>query len=220
MSWLKRIEPIVLEQSSDIPYVVLENGVFLCASNLFTEKSNKLDYLLKLRAPKNSILRKSTNCYSLKKFPTLVPFKDIVSLDNVIAEGRIIKIASTQLEDSKNIVVAKSQCLHKMDDNHFQKFMENINNYDRSFLLVEDEINAQDRILQGIMKFITHDNWYKTSISILDNICKHPHRKYCWTKSIPELKITLYGLRDNKESEEITDCLANIGATETEITWV
>ena len=188
MSWLKRIEPIVLEQSSDIPYVVLENGVFLCASNLFTEKSNKLDYLLKLRAPKNSILRKSTNCYSLKKFPTLVPFKDIVSLDNVIAEGRIIKIASTQLEDSKNIVVAKSQCLHKMDDNHFQKFMENINNYDRR--------------------------------SILDNICKHPHRKYCWTKSIPELKITLYGLRDNKESEEITDCLANIGATETEITWV
>lgn len=220
MSWLKRIEPIVLEQSSDIPYVVLEDGVFLCASNLFIEKADESEHFLKLRASKNELLRKSTNCCAFIEFPKLIPFNDIIILDDVVAEGRVIKSASSQLENPKNIVVAKSECLQAMDDTHFQDFMESIDNYDSRFLLVGDEINSQDRILQGIMSFITHDNWYKTSVSILDSIYDKPYRKYCWTKILPELKITLYGLRDNEEASEITNCLVNIGVTENEITWV
>ncbi len=220
MSWLKRIEPIVLEQSSDIPYVVLENGVFLCASNFFVEEADELDHFLKLKASKNDLLRKSTNCCVFRKFPKLIPFEDIIALDDVVAEGRVIKIASTQLESPKNIVVARSECLHEMDDTHFQEFMERVDDYDHKFLLVGDEISSQDRILQGIMSFITHGNWYKTSIAMLDNIYKTSYRKYCWTRLLPELKMTLYGLRDTEEAEEITSCLESIGVTENEITWI
>lgn len=220
MSWLKRIEPITLEQSSNIPYVVLENGVFLCSSNLFMEKADKSDHFLKLKASKKAILRKSTNCCAFRSFPVLIPFEDIIALDDVIAEGRVIKIASSQLEEPKNIVVATSECLQGMDDNHFQEFVEHVDDYDHSFLLVDEDINSQDRILQDVMSFITHDNWHKTSVNIINDICANPYRKYCWTKMLPELKMTLYGLHTSEEADEITNCLESIGVTENEITWI
>ena len=220
MSWLKRIEPITLEQSSDIPYIILENGVFLCSSNIFVENADKLTHFLKLKAEKNDLICKSTNCYAFKEFPILISFDNIIKLNNVIANGRVIKQKITSLEEPKNIVIATSTCLQKMNDNCFQEFIGNIENYDFSFLLIENEINSQDRLLQEMTKFIIHDNWYKTSMVILNHIYNKSHYKYCWTKILPELKITFYGLKNSEEAEKILRCLEDIGISEKEITWI
>jgi len=218
MSWLKRVGPVILEQSSELPYVVLENGVFLCANNLFYEKTDHSEYFIKLRVPKKDILRKSTNCCAFNKFPITIPFDSILQLDDTVADGRIIK-NSGRIEAPKKILVAKADIIHEMDDQDFQSFVEIIDDYDKSFLLVYSEINLQDRLMTDMMKIVMHDNWYKTCVTIAHGACKNNLRKYCWTKTIPDISITLHGLANTEEAEEISNCFESLGITEKEMIW-
>ena len=217
MSWLKRIEPTVISQASEVPYVVLEDGVYLCFDNLYGTNSDQTDYYIKFKVAKNDLSQQSTNYFYLKSFPYLVPFEDVIILDDAIAEGRIIKSAS-QTEKSRSILVAKSSYLHNFEDGEFQEFVETIDEFDNAFLLTGEEIEPQDRLLQEIMHVTPHSDWYKTCVSILNQSIPHKNRKYCWTK-LSGLHLTMYGSEDGDECRQISDCLDHIGISEKEIIW-
>jgi len=219
MSWLKRIEPVIIAQSSDVPFVIKEDGVLLCFDNYYYTEMDKSDHFIKLTASKSDLGQQSTNCLYFKTFPRLIPFEDIIVLDNVIAEGHIIKRASFQVEEPKKILLIKSAYLQDLKDEEFQELVETIDDFDESFLLTEEELSPQDRILESMMHTVYHSCWYKTCASILDQSLTNKNRKYCWTKSAPELSLTIHGMKNSEEYSEISSCLEDIDVSEKEIFW-
>jgi hypothetical protein len=219
MSWLKRHDAIILSQSSEIPYVILENGVFLCFDNLYGTDAYDSEHSIKFIAYPNDISRQSTNYFKLKQFPKIIPFEEILSLDNIITNGKLLKIAQDLPDDSKSVLVAKSKYTRRLNENKLQDFIDMLDEYDKTFLLVGDEIDEQSRILEDDMTLIHHRGWYPTSVSIAHHVCGLSSRKWCWTKSLPELDIVTLGLKDSQEMRRADECLSNIGVTNKEIIW-
>ncbi len=220
MSWLKRIEPVVLRQSSDIPYIVLDDGILLCFNNYYGEKVDEGDYFISLYASKNKLKRASTNYYSFKQFPTEIAFCDIIELDNnTIIEGRIIKSAAEVVGDPKGIAVVKMSYVRRLKDDEFQEFVDGIDNYHKTFLLIGENIDPQARLLSDITHMIPHQNWIRTSTIIAHNTCDRLDRKYCWSKSIPEITIACYGFQDTDEMDSFVKALELIGVPNFCTTW-
>ncbi len=230
MRWLKQLEPIVLEQSSEIPYVILEDGVHLCFDNFYAEPQKTLmehfasrkeggDYYIRFTAHKNDIKQQSTNYFRLQEFPTVIPFDNILVLNDTIFDGRIIKATVETDGSPAKIAIIKSDYLQEIDDSEFQEIVESFDNFDHRFLLVGQEIQPQERLLEDSVDMIHHLTWARTCVDIVDRICPKPKRKYCWTRTTPELSITAFGINDNQEYDSIYKCLDNIGVPEKEIIW-
>ncbi len=219
MSWLKRIEPVILRQSSDIPYVVLDDGVLLCFTNYYGEHIDTGDYHISFYANRNKLKRASTNFFSFKTFPFKVTFQDIIELDDTVIEGRIIKSSSEVIGDPKEISVVKMSYIRHLEDEQFQDFVDSIEDYDRMFLLVGDTIDPQARLLSDMVHMIPHQQWIRTGVTIANAICDKPDRKYCWSKSIPEVNISCYGFQDVEEMDEFRESLELIGLKNFCTTW-
>jgi hypothetical protein len=109
-----------------------------------------------------------------------------------------------------------------MDDEQFDELIEEIAEYDSSFLLSGNEIDDRARSLHTVLdlvEIIYHKDWYRTLISIADSICLRKDRGYCWTASIPELEITCYGVHDTQEAEHVNDALEKIGIQSFNVRW-
>ena len=219
MSWFKRNNSIVLTQSSEIPYVILEDGVFLCFDNLYSTEHYDAEHSIQFIVYPNDISRQSTNYFRLKKFPKVIPFHEIIKLDDAIINGKIIKVSHDYQEDTKSILLAKSSYAKKLNNNRLQSFIESLDEYDKSFLLVGENFDDRLRMLEDSMQIIYHRGWYPTSVSIANQVCELSNRKYCWTKYLPELDIETFGLKDPKEMRRVNECLDNIGVTNKEIVW-
>lgn len=219
MTWLKRIKPVSLEQSSDVPYVILEDGIRLCYDNLYCEKADKLQHFIKFSVERSEISRQSTNTFRLKNFPVTIPFEDIRELDSIISEGEIIKSASSIMsEDCQDIFIAKSSHVHQQQEDAFQEFLESLEEYSKNFLLTSNDISPEDRNLEDSMILLPHYNWYKTCVAVADKICEQCDHYYCWTRHVPISSITLYGI-PYKETIKITNCLDYLGIPERELIW-
>ena len=218
MNWLHKIEPVTLAQSSDVPFVVLEDGVRLCYDNMYYESSDRSDHYIEFTAHKQDLVRRSANCWRFKEFPVTIPFKDVHFLDDVIAEGRVIKIASENLSDPQSVIVVRSKMLNQSEDEEFQEIVDSIENYDHAFLLTGNELEPVDRLMADSMEIIHHRGWHHSCVAMSDKICTKP-RKYCWTKALPELSITVYGLEHADDLETISACFDDIGVYEKEVIW-
>jgi len=219
MNWLHKIEPVILEQSSDVPYVVLEDGVQLCYDNMYYESDDHSDHHIKFLAHKQDLKRRSASCWRFRQFPTIIPFKDVLSLDDVVLDGKVIKIAAEVSSDPKSILVIRSKALNNMEEEEFQEVIDSIDEYDYSFLLTASELDTYDRLLADTLDIIHHRGWHHSCVAIADRICPTKHRKYCWTKNLPELSMTIYGLEHPDDLETVSNCFDDIGITEKEITW-
>lgn len=217
MSWLKRIHPITLHQSSNIPFVILEDGVRLCFSNMYDEGSDLSDHSIVFQANRKDLIRISTNYFRFVDFPITVPFESVVSCDDVIINGRVVKHATASISDPKNVVIAKAACLDVEDDDLFQNLVDIFDSADRSFVLVEEEVNPQIRLLEDIADTIHHQgDWGRTCVAVADAMALG-HRKYCWTHSVPDLNVSCYGLEDD-DMEKIQNFFDFIGLN-CAVTW-
>ncbi len=219
MSWLKRIEPVVLYQTSEIPYVILESGVFLCFNNFYQEKEDKTDYHIAFRIDRNILARKSTHYFAFKNFPVTIPFEDIVLLNDSIVEGSLIKSAAEAPAESREIIVIKDSYLESREDDEFQEIVEVIDASDDAFLLVGDNLGAKARVLDNMVHAVRHTGWSRTSVAIADILCNTP-RKYCWTKSIPEVTINCHGFKRTEDMDKFKRSLENIGIEQFSIIWI
>jgi hypothetical protein len=220
MSWLKRLEPIVIEQASTLPYVILEDGVRLGFHNLFMEKADKTDHFIRFKVNRNELSRKSTNYWRLAQFPVVVPFENVLELDDCIIEGKVIKQAHvSESSEPKNISITLSGYFHEMDDHCFQEFVEEIDDYDHNFILAGEDLDAEVRLLADDATIIPHTNWNMTAVSVADSVSESAARKYCWTRSLPELVIYGRGFESNDDMENFTRSLEWIGVTDYSCTW-
>ncbi len=218
MNWLNRIEPITLEQSSDVPFVVLEDGVRLCFDNMYYESSDHVDHHIRFTAHKPDLVRRSANCWRFKDFPVTIPFKDVVTLDDVVIDGKVLKMASDRPADPKSILVVRSKSLNDMEEEEIQEITDSIDDYDYAFLLTGSELDTYDRLLADTMEIIHHRGWHYSCVAMADRIC-NKHRKYCWTKTAPELHITVFGLEHSDDLEYVSNCFDDIGISEKEVIW-
>lgn len=221
MRWVRRIEPLVLSQESDIPYVIQSDGVLLCFDNMYREGSQEVkgeDSIITFKTNHKKVMRQSTNFHRFHAFPTLIPFEDIVRLNDTVIDGRLLKTASEVSSDPQNIAVIKERFIDKLGDSDFQEFAEEIEEFDHVFILVGDEIGTNTRLLCDSSHPIHHMDWGRTCVTIADAVCMSRQRKYCWTKNVPQLEITTYGLKPDKDLEKIYQIFLDIGV-ETITTW-
>ena len=218
-SWLKRQQPIQLYQGSDIPYVILKNSVYLCCDNCFGINNDSSDHNICFYAGVSSLKRINTYFYKLASFPHILPFVDIISLNDTIIEGRTIKQASGNQGDPKSIAIMKSAYIHRDMDCDLSNISDTLDEFDTSFILVGDNIDPQVRLFDDMSSIIHHREWPRTIVTIADAICSKPTRKYCWTGTIPELSISCYGIDDSDELIEINDIFHNIGINDVSVRW-
>ena len=217
--WLKRQQPVLLHQSSEIPYVIKKNGVFLCFDNFYGEVRNASEHHISFYMPRNSLRRRSTYYFKINPFPITIPFDHVHELDNVIVDGKIRKRQSEVVGDSVDIVVAKASYIRRLNGDGFDEFNDLIEKFDHVFILTGEEIDPQVRLLDDVANVIQHRNWYRTSVKIADSICNLSDYKYCWTSAIPELAISCYGLKKNDELSIIQEVFQNIDVPQFSISW-
>ncbi len=219
MSWLSRIKLITLHQTSDIPYVIMDDGVHLCFGNLYDQYRDQSDHSITFTANRGDLIRQSANYLRFWKFPKVIPFSSIVACDNAIIEGRFIKQSSISTTEQKEIVIVKSGCLQKIENDSFQDLIDVIVASDETFLLIGEQPSPHARLLDDLVTTVYHkQDWGRTCVTIADKMAQRPDRKYCWTKSVPDINIKCYGLESAQDMEQIQNTLDFIGIT-SGVTW-
>lgn len=203
MSWLQRAEPIILHQESSIPYIVFDDRIFLCYSNMYSqEKISSDDYSISFKFNRSYLVRQSASYYRLKTFPVNIPLSDVVSLvtPKFASQGEMVK------GDPKNIAIVRSGFVRKLRSRAVQDLYETLEGFDKSFILTKDDIDSNTRLLEEIATPIFHENsdWGRTCVSIANEVCENSYRSTNWTKNVPDLEIACYGLMNTNYINEIT----------------
>lgn len=214
MSWLKRIDSLALHQSLDIPFITFKNGVYLCFDNFYSEQPQNTEaHSLCFSVNKNQVFRKSTYYYSLKEFPVIIPFKDILSLDDVVKEGQVIKESVPETNSqTHHVAVVKTKYLKRLSDRQFDNFIDAVDGFKRLYVLnngvVDDRVHVLADILDSV-KVLYHKQWGRTVVTILNDNSEQK-KGLCWTRGLPQIQFTNIGINDGSEMDEITDLLSEL----------
>jgi len=220
MAWLKKQQPIQLYQASELPYVILKNSVKLCFDNCYGIKKDHNDHAIHFQVSSNNLRRINTNFYRFTKFPYSVPLQDIIYLDSSIVEGRIIKHSISNSSNQKNIAIIKSSYIRNISDEKLNDLNDHLDEFDSCFVLVGETIDPQVRLFAGVSNIVHHRNWYRTAVTIANEMEEKSDRKYCWTHGIPGLDISCFGMSDPDEIQEIGTAFNTIEVPEVSIDWV
>ncbi|KKL73432.1 hypothetical protein LCGC14_2074980 [marine sediment metagenome] len=217
--WLKRQQPIKLYQSSDLPYVILEDGIHLCYDNCYGINKDNSDFNICFKAQTTSLKRINTYFYKFSSFPIVLPFEQIVSLDETVIEGKTIKHFAASDNDTKRVAVMKSDYIRSYAGNDLSDINDLLEEFDHSFILVGDFIDPQVRLFESIADIIPHQQWSRTIVSIAHKIADRPERKYCWLHSLPDINLSCYGIEGSDELKEINSAKDAIGITDMSVRW-
>ncbi len=216
--WLKRQQPIKLYQSSDVPYVILEDGVHLCYDNCYGTNKDDSDFNICFEAQSSALKRANTYFYRFSSFPIILPFEQIISLDDTVIEGKTIKHLASSESETKQIIVMKSDYIRSYAGNDLSNINDLLEEYDHSFVLVGETIDPQVRLFEDIAEIILHRHWTRTLVSIAHRIADKQERKYCWTRSLPEINLSCYGINLD-ELKEINSAKDSAGLVDISIRW-
>ncbi len=217
--WLKKQQPTTLYQASDLPYVILEDGVRLCYDNFYFDCNQEGDHKISFSISPTSLKRINTYCYKINSFPATVEFPDVVFLNDAIIRGKTIKHATLKRDETQSVIIVKSEHITRNSDSDLSEINELLDEHDHSFMLVGETIDPVVRLFEGVSTILHHQNWPRTLVSIANQISDSPDRKYCWTRSLPDLSLSCYGL-DYDEISTINESLAHIGIDDISVQWV
>lgn len=215
MSWLNKIEPITVHQSSEIPYVIKSNGVFLCFDNSYSTRRTQDKFNLAFKLSPQKTKKQSANYVSIDHFPYTVPFSDIVYLNNTILNGEIIKKAHCKPDEDIKILVCTPEHIEKLSSAQYEDFVDSMQTYNKSFILVNDNISPRVRLLDELATTIYHNNDYaRTCTAIAHYASQNKTRKYRWTESVPDMDVYCFG---NIETAKMSDWFETIGVKSADI---
>ncbi len=217
MNWFKRQQPLSLIQSSDLPYVILKDGVRLCYSNFYEEyrpAARLAGHVIHFNVPKSAMIRQSTYLFRFKKFPVTIPFEDIHRLDSTIIDGKILRHASTSDEiDDKKVSFVHMERLPDI----FDDYSNQLEDYDHNFILHNGEeiIAPEARLLEldGQADLLYHKEWGRTCVAVVHKTWGSDMRKYCWTNFVPDMDMVCFGLESVDDKESIQSCFDDMGVT-------
>lgn len=217
--WLKRQQPTKLYQSSDLPYVILEDGIHLCYDNCYGTSKDNLDFNICFEAQAGNLKRINTHFYKFNSFPVVIPFEQVISLDDTVIEGKTIKHTASFDSDTKQVAVMKSDYIRSCAGDDLSNINDLLEEFDHSFILVGDIINPQARLFEDIADIIPHQQWNRTFVSIAHRIAERPERKYCWIHSLPDINLFCYGIEGSEELKDINSAKDAVGIMNMSIRW-
>lgn len=199
MGWLKRADALLLHQESDLPYIVHENGVYLCFANAYVEQTgtgtSRDQHSIEFRIHPEAAMRQSTSFYKIREFPATVPFSAVVCLDDFIQNGAIEKRDVPKNTDTADIALIRGGYLKKISSDDFDDLFDNIADYNRSFILIGDELDERVRSLSEVAEAVYHEEWFHTAVFVADQLCRGSHRRYGWLNGVPSLNISCFGFK-------------------------
>jgi len=216
--WLKRQQPVKLYQSSDLPYVILEDGVHLCYDNCYGTNKDNSDFNICFETQASNIKRINTYFYKFNSFPIVIPFEQVISLDDTVIEGKTIKHFASSDVDTKQVVVMKSDYIRSYASDDLSEVNDLLDNFDHSFILVGDSIDPQVRLFDTA-KIIPHQSWSRTFVAMAHNMAERPERKYRWTHSLPDMNLSCYGIDGIDELQEINAAKDDVGLYNVSVRW-
>lgn len=216
--WLKRQQPIRLYQSSDLPYVVLEDGIHLCYDNCYGINKDDSDFNICFETLAGTLKRINTYFYKFNSFPIILPFEQVVFLDDTVIEGKMIKHFASSESDTKRVIVMKSDYIRSCAGNDLSDINDLLEDHDHSFVLVGDIVDPQVRLFEDIAEIIPHQHWSRTLVLIAHKIASKQERKYCWTRSLPEIDLSCYGINSD-ELKEIHSARDSTGLSDISVRW-
>lgn len=217
--WLKRQQPIKLYQSSDIPYIILEDGIHLCYDNCYGTVRDDSDFNICLETQASNLKRINTYFYKFNSFPIVIPFEQIVSLDDTVIEGKTIKHFASSENDTKQVVIMKSDYIRSHTSNDLSDINDLFEEFDHSIILVGDSIDPQVRLFEGMSHILPHQNWSRTFVSMAHKIAERPERKYRWIHGLPDINLSCYGIDGPDELKEINAAKDAVGLYDMSIRW-
>jgi len=193
-SWLKKTSNrIELYHTSELPYPITDNEVWLCDNNMMTEHLDETDNYLGFSVKRNMVKRQSANYWRLKQFPYRISRKNIITLSN--------NEQNREDQETETIRVAAVKCsyVHRLSN---QSMVNLANNYDKSFLLFktassDDRIRMASSILDEQIAY--GSCWHLAILNMLNKLCLSSSRSTNWIQNIPDLTIELYGIKNGKE---------------------
>lgn len=205
-SWLARQHPLTLTQSSDLPFIIREDGILLCFDNCYSEAPVHDTYNIAFRAPKHELERQSTNYFRFVKFPKLVPFEDVIELDDTIRDGRLRRDRYYTPDEPQKIAVIRGAFLAR----NYKSI--DYDNFDQIFVVVKEKVPDGAYEIRDVAEVVHHLSWPRTVVTMLHSLCNHSFRGYCWTKSVPELTVNCLGLK-REDLFNLTKSLTDTGVT-------
>lgn len=217
--WLKRQQPTKLYQSSDLPYVILEDGIHLCYDNCYGTNKDDSDFNICFEVQSHSLKRINTHFYKFNFFPIVIPFEQIITLDDTVVEGKTIKHFASSEYDTKQVAMMKSDYIRSNSNNDLSDINDLLDEFDHSFILVGDFIDPQVRLFEDVAHIIPHENWNRTFVSMAHKIADRPERKYRWIHSLPDINLSCYGIDGADELQEINAARDAVGLVDMSIHW-
>lgn len=210
MGWLQKIQPTILYQESSIPYILLEDYVFLCHTNYFAYETPPVteEYSIAFKYERNNLFKQSANYFKIKDFPAKIHCNDITHLSQ-----NVEKATDFLKPDPKNIAIVNSGYCKKLKNSSLDDLYENLEEFDQRFVLVRQEINTNTRILDDICTSIFHENsnTNRTCSIIAHKVCDSDYRSFNWIKNIPDLEIVFFGFKNTELIDDFAKFFNSIG---------
>ncbi len=217
--WLKRQQPIQLYQSSDLPYIILEDGIHLCYDNCYGTNKDDSDFNICFETQASHLKRINTYFYKFNSFPVVIPFEQVISLDDTVIEGKTIMHFASSENDTKQVVIMKSDHIRSCANLDLSDINDLLDEFDYSFILVGDSIDPQVRLFENVTDIIHHQNWNRTLVSMAHKIIDRPERKYRWIHGLPDINLSCYGIENSDELKEINAARDAVGLYDVSIRW-
>jgi len=182
MSWIKKLEPDLLYQSSDIPFVISSQGAYLCFDNYYSKKRDNLEYCIAFNPGKIKTSRINAHLIKLNTFPIAIPFSNIYSIND--KPIHLSKLASTP--DSKKILLVKQSFLE-----HTDLPEDLLEEYDH-VLVIEDTDNLNSNT--DFVHIAHTGDLNRECVAIAHYACSSPDRNCIWINNVPEMRIDCYGI--------------------------
>lgn len=220
--WLKKIEPITLHQSSEVPFIIKEDGILLCFSNLFSvNPENFHEFNISFQASPKQVKRQNTLYYKLNRFPNTVQLSEDVNVDKVIKCGEFqLPLSQDQCTDWKTIAIISDQYVNHMRETELRKFASELKEYNYSFVAHSKDIGPKVRFMTDYSIPMWHSNWYKTLTTVAHTVTNNKYRGYNWTKQAGLLDIKCFGFNPVENVERAKKAIMSIGIQDSAFVWV
>lgn len=207
MSWLKKTKnEVVLYHSSPSPYIINDNGVWICDGNLFPEKETDIDNHMCFSINNNKVKRQSTYFWNCIEFPVKISASKIHNIHN--------KPSNDIVEEKIRAAIYKEYYIRTVSNDELEDVG---NTYDKSFLVTKTASLSEkcNKISDQITSHIVYDGlWQVALVNILDNVCLTDKRNKNWHKKIPDISLDIYGIREIAELDNIKDVIVQWGISE------
>jgi hypothetical protein len=216
--WFRKIEPVLLHQSSDVPYVVTNDGVRLCFDNYYGLQEDRFgEHVLSFKMPRRAIRRRSTKHFRLHSFPVTIPFSDVVKLDRAAKDGALILQDKSFTGPWRRISLFSAEYLLKKHRD-IEKAATRLARLRHCYVTYGHELPSQLHAVAETTPIISHYDWVKTLLTIADSVVQTDYRGPNWVKCAGRFDIVAYGFKSGLE--EAKRAISDIGIEDATFTWL